>query len=91
MLPFTEDSVVFGMHLKDNQCDSVMNNLILLAEFFIHICICRIMKPLSTVFQRSRMDNYHFLVIYIITSGLSLFNFLNSTPEFTLFNNYCCI
>lgn len=52
------DTVVFGLLQKDSETKIVMNNILLLAKYFIHACKWRKVKPIFIAFKRQMQDNY---------------------------------
>ena len=56
--PLTRENIVFGINIKDNKSELVLNNLLLLAKFFIHTSKWRKTKPLFHVFKKDLVDNH---------------------------------
>jgi len=56
LTPLARENVVFGVNLIDSKCDLIVNNLIILAKFFIHTSKWKKTKPLFYVFKMSLLD-----------------------------------
>jgi len=54
--PLTRENIIFGVRLEDSSSDLVLNNIIVLAKYFIHCSKWRKSKPYFSVFKNEVLN-----------------------------------
>uniref|UniRef100_A0A3Q3ASU9 Reverse transcriptase domain-containing protein n=1 Tax=Kryptolebias marmoratus TaxID=37003 RepID=A0A3Q3ASU9_KRYMA len=83
--PLKREDIIFGTTHRDKRTDLILNNLLILAKFFIHSCKWGNRKPNFSAFKNLLMDN-HFRTLKLMKNkhGIQL---LDAYNEVNLFEN----